>query len=147
MDKGARWAIVYRVIQSQTQLKWLCMHVDIAFKLLNGILTTDLKSHLLIHTYELSQIQSLWYVFSFENGPYFPVIFALYPGYCNIMLWTFCIWLYSPEEYRHLFVTFFFFFAVYLVALKFLTQSLGQQLKFQFYSFWFSLNCLILSSE
>ena len=82
-----------------------------SFYILNSILTTDLKSHLLIPTYELSQIQSLWYVFSFANGSYFPVIltFALYPGYCKIMLWTFWIWLYSPK-YRHIFVLFFFFF-------------------------------------
>ena len=42
---------------------------------------------------------------------------------------------YTPLKNIDIFLSLFFFFAVYLVALKFLTQSLGQQLKFQFYSF------------
>lgn len=54
---------------------------------------------------------------------------------------------YTPLNIDIFLSFFFFFFAAYLVALKLLTQSLGQQLKYHFYSFQFSLDCLTLFKQ
>lgn len=73
------------------------------------VMTTDLKSYLLILIYELSQIQSSQNNFSSASGSYFSIfpVLGLYPGPCKGMFWRLWIWLYSTEEYWYIFVCFF----------------------------------------